>query len=334
MNIAMVSSNSSACASVGRFAPSPTGPLHFGSLVAALGSYLEARTRGGGGGCWLVRMEDVDAPRCKPEHADVILRTLEACGFEWDGAVMVQSQRKQRYRDILEHLKRTGVAYPCGCTRSELEGRPAGIDGAPIYPGTCRDILPPGKTARAWRLRMAGDIDFIDAVQGAQKQNLPRDVGDCVLLRADGYFAYQLAVVIDDADQGVDHIVRGADLIHSTARQIYLQRLLGLPTPQYAHLPVAVDATGAKLSKQTRAVPVDAANPLPALFAAARFLGQNPPQELCCLPADSRAASREAVRPEAARRGCADFFSWARESWQLEHVPRIAAIPIEEERHD
>ena len=225
----------------GRFAPSPTGPLHFGSLVAALGSCLEARSRGGN---WFVRMEDVDQPRCRQEHADTILATLEACGFEWDGPVMVQSARSERYREILERLKAVGAVYPCGCTRSEIENAPSGIDGAPIYPGTCRAGLPHGKTTRAWRLRLEGEITFDDLVQGRQHQNLPRDVGDCVLLRADGLFAYQLAVVIDDADQGIDHVVRGADLIHSTARQIFLQRLLDLPTPQYAHLPVAVDAAG------------------------------------------------------------------------------------------
>lgn len=293
----------------GRFAPSPTGPLHFGSLVAALGSCLEAKARGGR---WLVRMEDVDAPRCRPEHADAILRTLEAFGFAWDGEVMVQSARTARYRAIFAALQKRGAVYPCGCTRAELAGAPAGIDGAPVYPGTCRAGLPPGKTARAWRLRLEGEIGFDDLVQGRQAQNLPREVGDCVLLRADGLFAYQLAVVADDADQGVDHVVRGADLIHSTARQIFLQRLLGYPTPAYAHLPVAVDATGAKLSKQTRAAPVDACDPVPALFAAARFLGQNPP---------------EALR----RLASADFWQWALAHWNIGDVPRVAAIAIEEQ---
>lgn len=292
---------------VGRFAPSPTGPLHFGSLVAALGSYLEARARGGR---WLVRMEDVDAPRCTPEHADAILRTLENFGFEWDGEVRVQSRCTARYREVLEQLKTLGAVYPCGCTRAELAGARIGIDGAPVYPGICRNGLPAGKTARAWRLRVDGSIDFEDAVRGRQQQDLRREVGDCVLLRADGYFAYQLAVVVDDAGQGVDHVVRGADLIHSTARQIYLQRLLGYPTPDYAHLPVAVDGNGAKLSKQTRAAPVDPRDPLPALVAAARFLGQNPPE-------DCRLAS-------------ADFWSWALETWRLDRVPRLGAIAIEE----
>jgi glutamyl-Q tRNA(Asp) synthetase len=293
----------------GRFAPSPTGPLHFGSLVAALGSYLEAHARSGR---WLVRMEDVDAPRCKPEHAADILRTLEAFGFEWDGAVMVQSERTGRYREVLEELKRQGTVYPCGCTRAELAAAPVGIDGAHVYPGTCRGGLPPGKQARTWRLRLEGTLAFDDRVQGPRRQDLEREVGDCVLLRADGLFAYQLAVVVDDADQGIDHVVRGADLIHSTARQIYLQRLLGYATPAYAHLPVAVDATGAKLSKQTRAAPVDARDPVPALVAAAAFLGQNPPQELRRLPA-------------------ADFWQWATANWNIDQVPRTMSrgLPME-----
>jgi glutamyl-Q tRNA(Asp) synthetase len=291
---------------VGRFAPSPTGPLHFGSLVAALGSYLEARARGG---LWLVRMEDVDRPRCKTEHADAILRLLEAAGFAWDGPVMVQSARSARYAEILERLKAMDVVYPCGCTRAELAGAPIrsmGVDGAPVYPGVCRNGLPPGKAARAWRLRMEGEIRFDDLVQGGQRQDLAREVGDCVLLRADGCFAYQLAVVVDDADQGIDHVVRGADLIHSTARQIHLQRLLGWPTPHYAHLPVAVDADGQKLSKQTLAAPVDARDPWPALRAAAVFLG---------MPAPER------------RLAGTDFWQWARVNWRLAGVRRAMRLP-------
>lgn len=287
----------------GRFAPSPTGPLHFGSLVAALGSFLEARQRGGQ---WLVRMEDVDVPRCKPEHADAILHLLDACGFAWDGPVVVQSTRSARYAEVLEQLKSHGQVYPCGCTRAELADAPLGIDGAAVYPGTCRNGLPSGKRARAWRLRVAGTREFDDLVQGPQRQDLPREVGDCVLLRADGYFAYQLAVVVDDADQGIDHIVRGADLIHSTARQIYLQRLLGLPTPLYAHLPVAVDTAGQKLSKQTRAAPVDARNPWPALQFAAVFLGLPDPQ---------------------CRLAGTDFWAWAHENWSLAKVPRAMQLP-------
>lgn len=297
----MISPTTKPC---GRFAPSPTGPLHFGSLIAALGSYLEAQAHGGR---WLVRIEDVDRPRCRQEHADDILRTLQAFGFAWDGEVMYQSRRSARYREVLEVLKRQGAVYPCGCTRAELATAPTGIDGAPLYPGACRNGLPPGKQARAWRLRVAGALDFVDLVQGPQHQDLVREVGDFVLLRADGLFAYQLAVVVDDADQGVDHVVRGADLIHSTGRQIFLQRLLGFPTPRYAHLPVAVDATGAKLSKQTKAAPVDARDPVPTLVAAARFLGMNPPP---------------------CRLASAEFWAWARENWSLAKVPRLTKLPL------
>lgn len=290
----------------GRFAPSPTGPLHFGSLVAALGSYLEAKSRGGR---WLVRIEDVDASRCRPEYADTILRQLEALGFAWDGAVLYQSRRLERYDEILQRLWAMGWVYPCGCSRRELASAPRGVDGAPIYPGTCRPGLQAGKRPRAWRLALDGVIEFEDLVQGKQRQDLAREVGDVVLLRADGYFAYQLAVVVDDADQGVDHVVRGADLLASTARQIYLQRLLGFPTPTYAHLPVAVDAEGRKLSKQTFAAPLDAAAPLPALVAAARFLGLAPPAGL----------ARATVR---------DFHGWAQEEWTLAQVPRAPSQPV------
>lgn len=257
-------------------------------------------------------MEDVDETRSRPGAAASILATLEACGFEWDGAVMVQSTRTARYREVFEELQAAGVVYPCGCTRSE-------IGDAPVYPGTCRDGLPAGRNARAWRLRVAGIIEFADALQGKQSQDLPHDVGDCVLLRADGLFAYQLAVVVDDADQGIDHVVRGADLIDSTPRQIYLQRLLGFPTPDYAHLPVAVDAVGRKLSKQTRATPIDAARPGPALFAALSFLGQQPPAELRHAHGGGSPAER--------RRASADFWAWALAHWNLEKVPHVLTQP-------
>lgn len=290
---------------VGRFAPSPTGPLHFGSLVAALGSYLEARSQGGR---WLLRMEDVDEPRCSQSAADHILHTLEACGFEWDGAVMVQSARKERYREMLERLKRDGRVYPCACTRRELADSALAPDGAVIYPGTCRNGLPSGKSPRAWRLRVDESTPcFDDAVQGRNCQNLAREVGDFVLLRADGYFAYQLAVVVDDADQGVTHVVRGADLLDSTPRQIFLQRCLGVVTPIYTHLPVAVNPAGEKLSKQTLAPAVDIRNPVPALAEAMRFLGQE-------------------VSPDMWRVTTADFFEWARSAWRIERVPRCRTL--------
>ncbi len=289
----------------GRFAPSPTGPLHFGSLVAALGSCLEAHTRGGE---WLLRMEDVDEPRCSAASAAGILRTLERMGFEWDGEVLVQSRRKARYAELLDALSGKGLAYPCACTRRDLAGAALAADGAPLYPGTCRNGLPPGRKARAWRLGVGtAEIEFEDGVQGRQSQRLATEVGDFVLLRADGYFAYQLAVVADDADQGITHVVRGADLLDSTPRQIHLQACLGFPRPGYAHLPVVVDAAGEKLSKQTRALPVDGGDDAATLLAALRFLGHEPPGDL----ADVRA-----------------IWGWARTHWRLDRVPRVRAMPV------
>jgi glutamyl-Q tRNA(Asp) synthetase len=254
---------------VGRFAPSPTGPLHFGSLVAALASYMEARSANGK---WLLRMEDLDKPREQRGAADAILGALDALGLHWDGAVEYQSRRTGLYRDALALLE--AHTYPCGCTRNEIADSALAIDGARVYGGNCRNGLPPGKTARATRIRAQGEIRFADRVQGPQAQQLESDVGDFVLRRADGQFAYQLAVVVDDAAQGVTDVVRGADLLDSTARQIYLQRLLGHPTPRYLHVPVAVNAAGEKLSKQTGAVAVDAARPGDALRRAFAFLGQ------------------------------------------------------------
>jgi len=285
----------------GRFAPSPTGPLHFGSVAAAMGSYLEARCQGGE---WLLRMEDVDEPRCSAAAADGILRDLETLGFAWDGPVLYQSRRKARYGEALAQLKARGLAYPCACSRKDLAEAPAGIDGSPRYPGTCRGGLPPGAVARAWRLRVDEQpIAFDDAVQGRQQQQLERDVGDFVLLRADGYYAYQLAVVVDDADQGISHVVRGADLLDSTPRQIYLQHCLNLPLPAYTHLPVAVNAAGEKLSKQTLAPAVDVSRPGDILLAAWTFLGQEAPGK---------------DRPA----GPDEFWSWAAARWDLRRVPR------------
>jgi glutamyl-Q tRNA(Asp) synthetase len=287
---------------VGRFAPSPTGPLHFGSLVAAVGSYLDARNHGGR---WLLRIEDVDEPRCSDLAANDILRTLAECGFTWDGEVLWQSRRKARYREALAELQAAGRAYPCACTRRELADSAIASDGGAVYPGTCRNGLPAGKSARAWRLRVEDiDVCFDDAIQGHRCQALAREVGDFVVLRADGYFAYQLAVVVDDADQGVTHVVRGADLIESTPRQIFLQTCLGLPTPRYAHLPVATNSTGEKLSKQTRAPAIGAG--ATALVDALGFLGQQPPREL------ARAATQ-------------DVWDWALANWSQGAVPRRLA---------
>jgi len=250
----------------GRFAPSPTGPLHFGSLVAAVCSWLDARAHGGQ---WLVRMEDVDESRCRPRWGDEILRTLERLGLYWDGPVVWQTQRKQLYQEALEKLKRTGLAYPCACTRRESAGR---------YSGRCRNGLPQGAQPRAWRFRVApGRVGFRDRWQGWMEQDVEAEAGDFILLRADGCFAYQLAVVVDDAEQGVTHVVRGADLLDSTPRQLLLQRALGLPEPVYLHHPVAVGPDGRKLSKQNRAPALDPQRDEENLRAALRFLGFAPP---------------------------------------------------------
>jgi glutamyl-Q tRNA(Asp) synthetase len=289
----------------GRFAPSPTGPLHFGSLVAAVASYLDARSHGGE---WLVRIEDLDPPRVVAGAADEILRALEACGMQWDGAVTSQSARFDAYHAALHRLRALGKVYPCACSRREIgDSAVSGIEG-PVYPGTCRDGLAPGKTARAWRIDTRGArIEFDDAVQGRLQQNLETDIGDFVLYRADRVFAYQLAIVVDDAEQGITDIVRGADLLDSTPRQIYLQQLLGFPTPRYCHVPVAVNAAGEKLSKQTRAAAIDAQQPLPALLAALHFLGQNPPRD----PGTANIAA---------------LWDWAIANWNIGRVPRKKAV--------
>jgi len=261
---------------IGRFAPSPTGPLHAGSLVAAMASYLDAKAHHGQ---WLVRIEDIDEDRTVPGAAEDILHTLASLGMQWDGEVVYQSRRKDLYEAAFRQL--AGHTYPCGCTRKEIADSRLGIasDGAAVYPGTCRNGLAPGKVARAMRVRvpeLAEDgetIAFEDRWLGTVTQHLASEVGDFVLKRADGFWAYQLAVVVDDAAQGVTHVVRGADLLDSTARQIYLQRLLHLPTPSYLHVPVITNALGEKLSKQTGASALDLAHPLDALNAAAQFLG-------------------------------------------------------------
>jgi glutamyl-Q tRNA(Asp) synthetase len=247
----------------GRFAPSPTGPLHFGSLVAALGSWMMARRAGGD---WLVRIEDLDPPREVPGAAERQLQVLHAFGMAPDGPVLHQSTRGARYEQALRRLLESGDAFECRCSRSELEAV-GGIHRHCIG----RDNTRPA----AVRLRLPdGGLGFDDALQGRFVQDLGREVGDVVLRRADGFWAYQLAVVVDDADQGITCVVRGADLLDSTPRQIYLQQRLGLPTPDYMHLPLVLDATGQKLGKSLQALPVDANDPWPALAAAWGFLGQ------------------------------------------------------------
>ncbi len=279
----------------GRFAPSPTGPLHAGSLVAALASWLDARAHAGR---WLVRIEDVDAPRCPPGAGEFILQQLGACGLWPDEAPLWQSQRGAAYAQALQNLVEAGCAYPCTCSRKTIEqallarGWVAQKHGERVYPGTCRPVAqaqgagqtPIHSPARspAWRLRCDGPggadvhIAWQDRRLGAQQQNLSQEVGDFVLKRADGLWAYQLAVVVDDAAQGVSHIVRGQDLADNTARQIQLQRALGVATPQYLHTPLVLAADGHKLSKQNGAQALDLRDPLAALRHAGAALGLAP----------------------------------------------------------
>ena len=294
----------------GRFAPSPTGPLHFGSLIAAVGSYLEARSRGGE---WLVRLEDLDRPRVASGAANHILQTLRAFGFDWDGPLTRQSAREDAYHAALHRLRAAGRVYPCSCSRREIaDSALRGIDG-PVYPDTCAEGLRDERRARALRVRTdAEPIGFTDAVQGEIVQSLTRDIGDFLVYRADRVFAYQLAVVVDDAQQGITDVVRGSDLLLSTPRQIHLQRLLGLPTPRYLHLPVAVNAEGQKLSKQTLAAAVEQDMGVPALFAALHFLGQSP-------------------APKMRHLVLQDFWRAAFATWDPARIPRVrerAAIAV------
>lgn len=290
----------------GRFAPSPTGPLHFGSLAAAVGSYLDAKKYNG---TWLVRMEDLDTPRCVPGAADGILRTLEAFGLHWDGEIVYQSRRTAAYEAALQQLKESGAAYPCCCTRREIaDSAPHGIDGF-VYPGTCRKGLSHEKSTPAWRVCTDNTpIEFDDALQGHIAQRLETEIGDFVVKRADGLFAYQLAVVVDDAFQNITHIVRGADLLHSTPRQICLQRLLGFPAPHYMHLPIAVNAQGEKLSKQTLAPAIATDAAVATLLAVLEFLRQQPPVEL--------------------RQGrVGEVLRWAVEHWRPERMKGCRQLP-------
>lgn len=292
----------------GRFAPSPTGPLHLGSLLAAVGSCLDARAHGGH---WLLRMEDLDPARERVGAADGILRTLERLGLEWHGPVLYQSSRLPAYADSVARLQVAGQVFPCACTRSEIaDSGVHGLEG-PIYPGTCRRGLPQGREGRALRLRVEDEtLCFDDGLQGWVCQELAKDIGDFVVRRADGCYAYQLAVVVDDGFQGVTHVVRGTDLLLSTPRQILLQRRLGLPTPAYLHLPVLVDAAGEKLSKQTLAAPVDALPAPEALWRSLHLLRQEPPQAL------RNASIRE-------------IWMWALAHWNTGSLKGISRIEID-----
>ena len=274
----------------GRFAPSPTGPLHFGSLLAAVGSWLLARHAGAE---WWIRVEDLDPPREVPGAIDRQLRTLQAFGLHSDGPILRQSSRGAAYQATLERLLADGHAFECWCSRADLAV-------AGVLHHACLSGPTPGRTP-AIRLRIprGAIVAFDDAIQGRVVQDVGTEVGDVVLRRADGFWAYQLAVVVDDAAQGITDVVRGADLLDSTPRQIYLQRLLGLPTPRYAHVPLVVDAQGRKLSKSLSALPIDDADPLPALRAAWRALGQEPSVLAGCTSVGAAlAAARAAFEPE------------------------------------
>lgn len=288
----------------GRFAPTPSGPLHFGSMVAAVGSYLDAKSQGGS---WALRIDDLDPPRVAPGSVDSIFRCLEKFQMVWDGEVVFQRARMGAYQAALDQLRTRGLVYACACSRKEIGD--AGLDGphGPVYPGTCRKGLPPGREARAWRVH-TGDtaIEFVDLLQGRVRQDLEREIGDFVLFRADQVFAYHLACAVDDSAQGITHVVRGADLMASTPRQIYLQRLLGLPTPEYLHLPIALNAAGEKLSKQTLADPVEPDRAAVILADVLRFLKHPPPDEVS---AD----------------GVSALWRWALENWRRDRLPGIVS---------
>lgn len=289
----------------GRFAPSPSGSLHLGSMMTALASWLEARSRQGE---WLLRMEDLDRPRVSQAHADDILRSLERHGLHWDGPVLYQGRRSEAYATAMERLVMQDLLYACTCTRRELADSQPGIDG-PVYPGNCRNNPPLLPARHALRIKVNDrPRTFVDRIQGRQDQILSRDVGDFILRRSDGLHAYQLAVVVDDAEQGITDVLRGADLLSSTPRQMYLQRLLQYPAPGYAHLPLLVNAVGAKLSKREITDPLNRQPPQQVLALCLELLGQRPPADLVDMP-------------------LADLLGWARSHWSLEKVPRCRRLP-------
>jgi len=285
----------------GRFAPSPTGAVHFGTLLAAVGSYLQAKRNHGE---WLIRMEDVDVTR-KVEGSDTdILRTLEAFGFEWQGEVLYQSVQNQHYEKALQQLINQSLISPCLCTRKQLAET-----GSDIYPGRCRQRQLPEENEHALRIIAHDtDITFNDTIMGKQSQNIQQQCGDFIIKRRDGLFAYQLAVVVDDALQGITEVVRGADLLDSTPRQIYLQQQLNVTTPNYCHLPLAVNSDGSKISKSEGAAKIDVKNKEKHLYSALKFLGQQPPADLVD--------------------GCVeDIWQWAITQWNIHTVPRNKQKP-------
>ncbi len=288
----------------GRFAPSPTGPLHFGSLIAALASFLDARQQQG---LWRLRIEDLDPPREMPRAADRILRALEQHGLEWDGEVTYQSHHVERYTDVLEQWQKDHLVYPCTCTRRDI----ASMGGR--YNGHCRHTPPTDTQAAAWRIKtgqlpdsfasISPEVTFTDRCLGPQYERVDKTVGDFILRRKDGLFAYQLAVVVDDIDEGITDIVRGADLLSSTGRQLYLYQLLGKPAPRYAHVPLVLGPDGQKLSKQNFAPQLDPTEAGKNLFQALVFLGQCPPAEL----------AGESLNA---------LLDWGIANWALQRVPK------------
>ena len=293
----------------GRFAPSPSGPLHFGSLIAATGSYLDARHQQGD---WLLRIEDLDPPREIAGASENIIRMLEQLGMTWDGPISYQSQRSHFYDDALDRLRQQGCLYDCGCSRKEIADGAVVTEAGPVYPGTCRNGLAPGRSPRSVRVRVDPvEIQIQDRLQTPLQQQLDSEVGDFIVRRFNGLFSYQLAVAVDDGAQQITHIVRGADLLDSTPRQIYLQQLLGLPTPDYLHLPVAMKTGQAKLSKQTFAQPVTADDRHSAVIDALRFLQQD-------LPDSPHDASRD------------ELWQWAIDHWDVTALPASRTLPAPE----
>ena len=292
----------------GRFAPSPTGPLHFGSLVAATASYLQAKHQHGE---WLVRIDDIDPPREVAGAADHILITLEQFGFEWDGEVSYQSHHQKRYAEAVSELLAQKQAYPCSCSRTSILNKTGLVKGAIIYPGFCRNG--PLHKSSHYTIRLCCEdhvIEFTDAIQGKLQSNLLKDYGDFVLQRRDGYFSYHLASGIDDAEQQITEVVRGADLLNCTAAQIEVQHALKLSSPDYCHLPIALNNRGQKLSKQNHAKAIMPDESSWLLYKTLKFLGQMPPKSL-------KQASQE------------EIWSWALANWKLESVPQ-ASPPVSE----
>ena len=293
----------------GRFAPSPTGHLHFGSLVAAVGSYLQARVQNGE---WLLRIEDLDPPREQGGAAAHIIKTLEHYGFEWDGEISYQSRRYELYQNALEQLIDKNHCFACNCSRKKIQLHAERLEISPhIYPGTCRDRSTTEFDSDAIRVKVLNHhIDFIDLLQGDQRVGLADKIGDFVIRRTDGLYAYQLAVTVDDAEQAITEVVRGSDLLSSTPHQYYLQQLLDYSHPDYLHLPLVINQEGEKLSKQSYAEPIEMADASSNLVQVLHFLGQRP----------DRALTRASVR---------DIWDWAFENWQVATIPPRSRCMIE-----